>query len=56
MNIDYTLLDKQVKDLLNLRFNTPTVTKKHKDSLDGIIELLEAIQDRKDNSCKKCIH
>ncbi len=61
MNIDYTLLDKQVLSLLNLRFNPHKLTKNHRDSLDGVIELLETIQDNQDKQnyrkiCKNCKH
>ena len=47
-NIDYELLDKQIQKLLVLRFSNYAVSqfdKETKDALDGIIHLIEEIQD-----------
>ncbi len=43
-NIDYALLNKQLLELLNIRFSVVS-KQEHKDALDGVIELLETIQD-----------
>ncbi len=48
MNIDYQLLDKQIQDLLDVRFGKDILTKQQEDSIDGIIELLETLQDEKE--------
>jgi len=46
-NIDIKLLDKQIMDLLHVRFNIQTkISKEEADSIDGIIELLEHISDK----------
>lgn len=49
ININKELLDKQVKALLEMRFSESyTMATKHKAALDGVIEMLEFIQDKID--------
>lgn len=46
-NIDIKLLNKQIKNLLSVRFNIQTkISKEEAESIDGIIELLEYISDK----------
>jgi len=46
LNIDKKLLDKQILDLLEIRFHNIEITHEQGTSIDGIIELLESIQDK----------
>ena len=48
MNIDYELLDKQVGQLLIIRFENHLLNTDQKSAIDGVIELIEALQDEKD--------
>ncbi len=48
MNIDYDLLDKQIKELIKIRFSNYAMPKRYKEALDGVIELLETIFDEKE--------
>ena len=45
LNIDKKLLDEQVKTLLDLRFSPSWNNSKGTEDIDGLIEMLEAIQD-----------
>jgi len=53
LNIDKELLDKQVKSLLEVRFSPSWNNPEGTDHIDGIIEMLEAIQDEIDNENNK---
>ncbi len=48
MNIDYELLDKQIKELINIRFGEYVMPQPQKNALDGVIELLEAMLYKKE--------
>jgi hypothetical protein len=45
-NIDYTLLKKQKEILIKLANDTNRLTQDEIDTIDGIINLLDAIQDK----------
>ena len=46
LNIDKKLLEKQVKQLLKIRFGNYVMPQPQKDALDGTINLIEEIQDQ----------